>query len=839
MSSETHSANAAPAHPANRLARESSPYLRQHAHNPVDWWPWGPEAIAEARRRNVPIFLSIGYSTCYWCHVMERESFENEETARIMNERFVNVKVDREERPEIDDIYMVAVQMLTGRGGWPMSVFLEPTQLRPYWGGTYFPPRDMHGIPAFSRALESMSDAWRDRREDVLKQAEAIAAGIRDKIEPAQAAAHIGRPQVSMAVQTLLTIFDRVHGGFSDAPKFPQPVYLELLLDIRERTVEAAAKHAIDEVLRLTLDRMALGGMFDQVGGGFHRYSVDHHWLVPHFEKMLYDQGQLLSVYARASAVFGDAFYERIAARIIAYAERELLTPQGLFFTAQDAEVDGREGLNYLWLAPQIEAILGESEGTFINDLYGVASGPNFTDPHHPAEPARSVLFLHERCEKTAQRHGMTTADLLARVDRCNARLLAARDTRKQPRLDDKIVTAWNGLMLSGLAAVAKSVRDESLRARALGLAQALAAGVRQHLLTADGGGAGAVGVVAGVVEVVGSLLRCGRFEDGRLTGTIPGVLEDYGSILLGLCDLAAVSSGDDRTSLLRLAESLAASAKAHFGQTPAHAAASAAPASGFFDSAAGRDDLFVRSRTTYDGAMPCGASLMNLGLVRLAVLTGAPQHLASAAAAIASVSAAIEDSPIATANSTRALFAMLQASEETLHAALLRAGAIVATSDETGSAARSNRAARAPAHVDTPDPSDPEPVEVYSSIGAVELGPDLPTEFAVRLSIKPGYHVYAANPGNSPAARVVQPLRVGIAGGAGITAYADYPPGTAWGPDSIHVLKGEIEFDVALEQSGDWIGSPRLVVSFQACTDTACDQPRTVELDVAINQKP
>ncbi len=305
----------------NRLARQTSPYLLQHAHNPVDWWPWGEEAFEEARRRNVPIFLSIGYSTCYWCHVMERESFEDETTAKVMNERFVCIKVDREERPDVDDLYMAATQALTGRGGWPMSVWLEPESLKPFYAGTYFPPEPRHGMPAFTDLLVGISEAWTNQQDEVVAQANSLAEAVTHQLQHNESPVIIGEDQISEAVSGLVGIFDQRFGGFGGAPKFPQPTYIEFLLTIRG-SADADTKKVIDTAVRTTLDAMLVGGIRDHVGGGFHRYSVDQSWTVPHFEKMLYDQGQLLSVYAKAAAVYSDAEYQRTATEIAEYLAR-------------------------------------------------------------------------------------------------------------------------------------------------------------------------------------------------------------------------------------------------------------------------------------------------------------------------------------------------------------------------------------------------------------------------------------------------------------------------------------------------------------------------------------
>ena len=348
----------------NALANETSPYLLQHAHNPVNWYPWSDEAFAEAQRRNVPVFLSIGYSTCYWCHVMERESFESEAIAKIMNEHFVCIKVDREERPDIDDIYMAATTIFSGSGGWPMSVFLVPKFRKPFYAGTYFPAEPAYGRPSFPQLLEGLSDAWKNQNDKVIEQADSIAAAVIEQVASAnQSPVPVGQPQLTNATSSLLQRFDQTNGGFGGSPKFPQPVYLDYLLDFRQHTDEGTRK-AIDKAAKKTLDAMAIGGLNDQIGGGFHRYSVDAFWTVPHFEKMLYDNAQLARLYARASVIYNDKFYARIAQRTLDYCLHEM-TDQSEpgstgFYSAQDAEVDGKEGLNYLWTKDQINTALGE-----------------------------------------------------------------------------------------------------------------------------------------------------------------------------------------------------------------------------------------------------------------------------------------------------------------------------------------------------------------------------------------------------------------------------------------------------------------------------------------------
>ncbi len=388
---------AEPTHPthSNRLGRESSPYLLQHRHNPVDWYPWGPEAFAAARERNVPIFLSVGYSTCYWCHVMERQSFEVAAVAEEMNGRFVNVKVDREERPDVDQLYMTAVQLLTRQGGWPMSVFLTP-DLRPFYGGTYFPPQDAYGRPGFVTLLRGIDDAWRNRPGDVEKTAAQITSILRQLANPPppEAPLTIDEAFVDALTQRSIDDYEPNFGGFGGAPKFPRETLLELLL-VRLAASQAPAPAAPDlaaakgPAARLrarllhTLDAMAHGGIRDQLGGGFHRYSTDAKWLVPHFEIMLYDNAMLAWCYAEAFAQTGDRRYEAVARGVLDFVLREMTSPEGAFYTAFDAEVDAREGLTYLWTPAEIVEVLGAEDAQRFNRVYGVDRGFNFADPHH------------------------------------------------------------------------------------------------------------------------------------------------------------------------------------------------------------------------------------------------------------------------------------------------------------------------------------------------------------------------------------------------------------------------------------------------------------------------
>ncbi|MEM8874079.1 MAG: DUF255 domain-containing protein [Planctomycetota bacterium] len=432
---------------ANRLKNETSPYLLQHAENPVDWWPWCDEAFAEARRRDVPIFLSVGYSTCYWCHVMERQCFENAEIAALMNERFVCIKVDREERPDVDQLYMTAVQVQTGGGGWPMSVFMLPDG-RPFYGGTYFPPQDMQGRPGFPTVLTALSDHFKSGRAELEQQAQQITDIVQRLAEPKgpETSFTLDLPMLLDLERQMRGDFEPMHGGFGHAPKFPRQTLLQTALQFEREHPDETRRAQ----LKQTLDAMAAGGIRDHLGGGFHRYSTDAKWLVPHFEIMLYDQAMLLDVYATAAELFDDDGYRSVARGIAEFVLREMTSPEGAFYTAFDAEVDAVEGDPYVWTADEVRAVIGDDED-FLR-TYGLLDGPNFHDPHGPAtEHTHNVLRVtgdfREAEEKFTEQR---------------AKLLEARNKRKQPMLDTKIITAWNGLMIKSLFKAGSLLEDKT-----------------------------------------------------------------------------------------------------------------------------------------------------------------------------------------------------------------------------------------------------------------------------------------------------------------------------------------------------------------------------------------
>ena len=564
-------------HPANRLASETSPYLLQHAHNPVDWFPWGPEAFELARREDRPVLLSVGYSACHWCHVMERESFENDDIAALMNRLFVSIKVDREERPDVDQIYMQAVQSMTGRGGWPMTVFLTPDGV-PFYGGTYFPPVDRHGMPAFPRLLQSIADAYHGRRGEVLEAGRQLVETMQQSERLTRSASALTKEVLVGAYLGLSGEFDERDGGLGQAPKFPQPMAWEAILRVWKRTGGPRAL----EMLRQTLTRMARGGIYDQLGGGFHRYSVDGQWLVPHFEKMLYDNAQLASLYLHGWLATGEPEYRRVTEETLDYVLREMTHPAGGFYSAQDADSEGVEGKFFVWSPEEIRAVLGDATLARAALAYwGVDDGPNFE--------GHSILFVPREPAEVAQTLGVSPDELAARIAGARQTLYAHREKRIHPGLDDKVLASWNGLMLSALAEAAS----------ALGRPDYLAAAVRNaELLTS-------------AMVRDGRLLRSWKGGQARITG----YLEDHAMVGAGL--LALYEATFDRRWLDE-SRRLAEETLRLFWNTERET---------FFDTGHDQESLVVRPRNIFDNAVPSGTSVTIEWLLRLAIVTGLERY--------------------------------------------------------------------------------------------------------------------------------------------------------------------------------------------------------------------
>lgn len=589
---------------SNHLANETSPYLLQHAENPVDWYPWGDESLARARTEDRPILLSIGYSACHWCHVMAHESFENEETARLMNENFINIKVDREERPDLDTVYMEAVQSITGSGGWPLTVFLTP-EGKPFYGGTYFPPEDRHGLPGFPRVLKTISDAYKNRNYEVKQTTEQILNVLNFEGNSATTFGQLTGDLLEQAYSVIKQSFDRKNGGFGEAPKFPQPVVLEFLLRYHLRTRE---KYAL-EMVTMTLEKMARGGIYDQIGGGFHRYSTDSYWLVPHFKKMLYDNALLSRIYLHAYLVTKTPLFRRIAEETLDYVLREMTSPQGGFYSAQDADTEGEEGRYYLWSLDEVKKILGEETSGTIADHYGLTARGNFE--------GRNIFHIPENAQEEEP-------DI---VSQSKVLLLKEREKRIAPGRDDKALASWNGLMLSSLAQAA------SILHRGDYLDAAIADG--SFLLDS--------------ITTAGYLMHTHKGNQAK----IDGFLEDYAFIIEGLLDLhQATFQGNWLKEAIRLTDIMVD----QFWDESTGV---------FYDTGNRHQPLFIRPKNIHDGAVPSGASSATSILLKVSRLTGNDRYEQIAIKSMQYVGEHLSRYPLAFGNWLCALDRYLSAPQE------------------------------------------------------------------------------------------------------------------------------------------------------------------------------
>jgi hypothetical protein len=586
------SKSAGPEH-TNRLAQEKSPYLLQHAHNPVDWYPWGEEAFAKARRENKPIFLSVGYSTCHWCHVMAHESFENEEIAAVMNREFVNIKVDREERPDVDRVYMTFVQATTGGGGWPMSVWLTP-DLKPFVGGTYFPPEERFGQPAFKTVLERIATAWKENHDKIVEQGGKIVEALRESQSAAIGEGKIDATILDAAYRQIDRTYDPKEGGFSSAPKFPRPVTLNFLTRFYARDPKSeSGKHALEMTL-FTLRKMAAGGIHDHIGGGFHRYSVDRYWHVPHFEKMLYDQAQLAVAYLDAFQITRDRRFEAVACDILDYVARDMTSKEGGFFSAEDADspvagiVDPghnktAEGAFYVWPKKEIDTALGDAAEVF-DFHYGVQAHGNAPEGSDPQDEFRGKNILIERhtIAETAEHFRQTEEEIEKLLARSREKLFAIRSKRPRPHLDDKIIAAWNGLMISANARGAQVFGEP----RYLEIATRAATFIRTNLYDEK------------------NKLLYRNYRGGR--SNIEGFADDYAFVIQGLLDLYEASFD---VEWLKFAVELQKTQDRLFGDEK----------NGGYFSTSGKDEsVFLRMKDDNDGAEPAASSIAALNVLRL-----------------------------------------------------------------------------------------------------------------------------------------------------------------------------------------------------------------------------
>jgi len=583
------------AKPTNRLIHEASPYLLQHAHNPVDWYPWGEEAFEKAKRENKPVLLSIGYSACHWCHVMERESFENEKIAALMNELFVNIKVDREERPDLDEIYMNAVQLLTGRGGWPMTVFLTPDG-RPFYGGTYFPPEDRHGMPGFPRILMAVAQAYRERRAEVEKSVTEIHAALERMSVPRGSSSKFSENIIAESCEKIGRAYDPDNGGLGQAPKFPNAGVYELFLRHYRQSKD---RRYLDMVVH-TLTQMARGGIYDHLGGGFHRYSVDAKWLVPHFEKMLYDNAQLVHIYAQAYKITREPLFKSVVEETIGYLVREMLHPEGGFYATQDADSEGEEGKFFVWTPREINRVLGEDDGEIFCRMYDVSEEGNFE--------GKNILHPILTIEQASKFFSRERTEIEALVRRAKEKLFLEREKRVKPFRDEKIIAAWNGLALSGLAEAIKVTENPTW---------------------------------AEAAKRTIDFLFTKMFRDGFLLHTckdgrakLLGYLDDYAFVAVGLLDIYEATF--DRSALQRAIRLAEVMVREFWDERGA----------GFFYTGLSHEPLISRTKPIFDASIPSGNAAATQLLLRLGYITGNEAYAQRAEAVLRSYCDQMETQP-------------------------------------------------------------------------------------------------------------------------------------------------------------------------------------------------
>ncbi len=587
----------------NRLVFEKSPYLLQHAANPVDWFPWGEEALARAKELDRPIFLSVGYATCHWCHVMEHESFEDDEVAALLNEHFVCVKVDREERPDLDHVYMSVTQVITGRGGWPMTVVMTPEGI-PFFAGTYIPKTGRFGRRGMMDLLPAIDEVWRTRRTEVERDAARITKLVQSSVT-GEPGGDLGARELDQAVRGLVATHDAAHGGFGSAPKFPMPHNLLFLLQQSRRRGDDDARRVVENSLRA----MRRGGLYDHVGFGFHRYSTDERWLVPHFEKMLYDQALMAMAYTAAWQVTGEDEFRRTAEEVLEYVQRDMTSPEGGFYSAEDADSEGEEGLFYLWTADELREVLGADEAALFARAFGVEAEGNFRDEATQRRSGRNILHLARPLAELAADLEVEEGALRARLDEARGKLFRMREKRIHPLKDDKVLTDWNGLMIAAFARAGQAFDDEryvEAAARAAGF------------------------VLAELAPGGGRLLK--RWRDGE--AGLPGTLEDHAFLTWGLLELWEATFD---VRWLRAAIEITDAMIEHFHDDVRGA---------FFLTADDGEELFVRGKEIFDGAIPSGNSVAALDLLRLARITGEVRYEELAAETMRAFSGEVTRSP-------------------------------------------------------------------------------------------------------------------------------------------------------------------------------------------------
>ncbi len=588
----------------NRLANEQSPYLLQHKNNPVDWYPWSDEAFQKAHKEDKPIFLSIGYSTCHWCHVMEHESFEDEEVARLMNDAFVSIKVDREERPDVDGVYMTVCQMMTGQGGWPLTILMTPDK-RPFHAATYIPKTGRLGRVGMVELVPRIRDVWENRRDEVMAAAGEITQALKRSAVAAAADRTVAEEELHAAYEQLEGRYDPEYGGFAEAPKFPSPHNLLFLLRYWHRTGTPKAL----EMVANTLDHMRLGGLFDHVGFGFHRYSTDRTWLVPHFEKMLYDQALLAMAYTEAYQATTNHAYRQTAEEVFEYVQRDMRSPEGAFYSAEDADSEGREGKFYVWTVDEVRDVLDPDEADLLIDVYGLTTEGNFEDEATRRRTGENILHLPKTLHIVAAERGVDADALHVRLFSAREKLFTRREQRVRPGLDDKVLADWNGLMIAALAKAAAAFDDDALARAAR---------------------ASASFVLNSMRDDAGRLLH--RYRSGE--AAVNGHLDDYAYVIWGLLELY---EADFDPAWLHAAVDLTRLQIEHFWD---------AEDGGFFFTADDAEELLVRRKEFYDGALPSGNAVSALNLLRLEHITGDAAYGERAEALIRAAGEGVERMP-------------------------------------------------------------------------------------------------------------------------------------------------------------------------------------------------
>ena len=776
----------------NALIGETSPYLLLHAHNPVDWYPWGPEALDRAKAENKPIFLSVGYSTCYWCHVMERKVFSDPEIADMMNTLFVNIKVDREERPDIDEIYMTATQIMTGSGGWPNSVFLTP-DLLPFFGGTYFPPEDSRGRPGFPRVLNALHEVWTNQQAEVIVQAEKITEVIIQATAAAPASveeAPLDRKLISAAVKALQSRYDATHGGFGGAPKFPSPTNLELLLSEYQRK----SSESTLEMVTNTLDKMAYGGMYDQIGGGFHRYSVDAKWLVPHFEKMLYDNALLARVYLQTYQLTQNPLYRRVAEEIFGFVSREMTSAEGGFYSALDAEVDAEEGKSYVWTKEQIEEVLRKKDAKLFMEVYGMDEGPNF-------EGGTNILYLPVPISTVAKSLKKSEDDLHDQLEPLKAKLLAMRDKRKQPLLDTKVIASWNGLMIDAFAYGYEVLDDKRYR----DVAEKAARFNLKHLRKPDG-----------------QLMRTYRAGIAKYNG----YLDDYAFLVRGLLGLHQATAED---SWLNEAKALTDTMNQLFWDDKN---------GGFYFTLANQKHLVVRTKNPYDSALPSGNAVAVNNLLTLSQHLGEKDYLDKAEKTLQNFASMMAQSP-------GAFMHMLFATNRYLSTDWTKVGARrqggssqLGLNTEGVSAINIFGLPKALVAL----PSEHELLTLAASIPSKEdIFPGNAFVVEVQIELAAGWHINA----NPSSWDLLIPTTVSVSPDASVEILSvAYPKGKPfhadWRETPISIYEGDVTIEMTLKlKPGETIEKAfplNVNVRYQACDAHRCLPPSTTTIPLWVN---